>query len=378
MLIEAYKKQLEKLLETKSTRKEERLLAWNAAWVIGAPDKDSEIFRKIHLRTLYESAFEPKELEIASPKQIPGVDILSLTEAKERYGAFFYNRAQKGVGETFFSKINEALVEEGIFIYVPPNTKVKEPILIPEIYTTSESYYAPRIHILVGSGSQVEIFREERCVRDEPITTNQVIDIVLEPRAKCLFIEKQNVSSSSIVLHHLHAVCKKESELKVISANKGSKLLYQSFDVRLLQEGARATLKGVWDLDLEKKSHTNIYISHEAERTFSQQHFKGVLRGHSRSTFEGKIYVHPIAQKTEAYQLNNNLLLDIGASCFTKPNLEIFADDVKASHGATVKDLSLEEMFYMQSRGISVEKGKELLSRGFLDAILKEGLCHLM
>jgi Fe-S cluster assembly protein SufD len=377
MPIEIHREQLEKLLERKNSRRQERLLAWNQAWEIGAPNKESEIFRKVQLRTLYESPLEEKKYEVKFPEPLEGMEILSLTKAREKYGAFFYNRAQKSLGDTFFSKINEALVEEGIFIYVPPNTKVKEPILIPESYING-GYYTPRIHILVGSASEVEFFREETYGENEQIIVNQVIDIALETRAKCRFIERRGRGANPILLYHLHASCKRESELTVITVNSGSKLLYQSYDVRLLQEDSRAVLKGVWDLEKEKKSHTNVYITHEAERTFSQQHFKGVLRDHSRSTFEGKIFVHPIAQKTEAYQLNNNLILDKGASCFTKPNLEIFADDVKASHGATIKDLSEEEMFYMQSRGIGLEKGKELLSRGFLDSILKEAECLLM
>ena len=99
---------------------------------------------------------------------------------------------------------------------------------------------------------------------------------------------------------------------------------------------------------------------------------KGILNDFSQSSFQGKIYVHPIAQKTQAYQINNNLILNEGAIANTKPNLEIFADDVKASHGATVGQLDAQQLFYLRTRGFSEELAKQFLVKGFCKALLDQ------
>jgi Fe-S cluster assembly protein SufD len=111
-------------------------------------------------------------------------------------------------------------------------------------------------------------------------------------------------------------------------------------------------------------------VEHIAPHTRSRQHFKAILRDRSRSSFEGKILVRPEAQKTQAYQLNNHLLLSEEALSFAKPNLEIFADDVKASHGATVSQLNEEELFYFRCRGFPLVVAQEMLAEGFCNEIL--------
>ena len=115
----------------------------------------------------------------------------------------------------------------------------------------------------------------------------------------------------------------------------------------------------------KRESHTNVHIEHQAPHCRSHQLFKGVLTDVSRSSFEGKIYVKQAAQKTEAYQLNNNLLLSDRANADSKPNLEIFADDVKASHGATVGQLDAEQLFYLRARGFTDNDAKNLLVDGY-------------
>src|SRR5262249_47004993 len=112
-------------------------------------------------------------------------------------------------------------------------------------------------------------------------------------------------------------------------------------------------------------AHTHAIVEHQAPHTTSMQRFKGVLNGHSQSSFEGKILVHPEAQKTQAYQLNNNLLLSRGAIAQSKPNLEVFADDVKASHGATFSQLERDKLFYLNTRGIDFNLARRLLIWGF-------------
>ena len=140
--------------------------------------------------------------------------------------------------------------------------------------------------------------------------------------------------------------------------------------VHLAEENSEAQLYGLARLHGETESHIHATVEHIAPHTRSRQHFKSVLQDRSRVSFEGKIRVLPAAQKTEAYQLNNTLILSDAASANAKPNLEIFADDVKASHGATVGQLDQEQIFYFRSRGLGLEQSKALLIHGFCKEIL--------
>jgi Fe-S cluster assembly protein SufD len=128
----------------------------------------------------------------------------------------------------------------------------------------------------------------------------------------------------------------------------------------------------LWDLQGGSQAHTHVFVEHAAPHARSLQKFKGVLKETSQSSFEGKIFVRPEAQKTEAYQLNHNLLLSEGAVAYAKPNLEIFADDVKASHGATFAQVDDEQLFYLKSRGISTDVASQLLIRGFMQEMIDQ------
>lgn len=147
--------------------------------------------------------------------------------------------------------------------------------------------------------------------------------------------------------------------------NLGGKAVRQSYCIQLKGENSEVNLSGLWMLDGNRTAHTHAIVDHEAPRTRSMQRFKGVLNDHSQSSFEGKILVRAEAQKTEAYQLNNNLILSQGSIANSKPNLEVFADDVKASHGATVSQLEEEQLFYLSTRGIDPILARRLLIGGF-------------
>ena len=168
----------------------------------------------------------------------------------------------------------------------------------------------------------------------------------------------------------------KECQFRSVSLTHGSKVHRTSYALSLKGENSEVDLKGLWDLEGAKRAHTHVTIRHESPHARSMQLFKGLLKGSSQSSFEGKILVDPIAQKTQAYQLNHNLLLSDGCIANSKPNLEIFADDVKASHGATVSQLKPDQLFYLKSRGLGEQKAKELLVQGFCQEITDQIRVH--
>jgi len=399
MLAVPYKERLEEIFsQRKNSLCGLRSRAWKRAWEIGVPDIKSEPFRKVLLTPLYERKFVEKKIELldvapyirsdmhqvvfingrfcphlSSVNALKPCVVLPIEEAFLRYGIFLQNRIHYNIkNETnFFSLLTEALQDSGLFIYVPPNTKIEKPIQLIQLYSGEKCYASPRIQVMVGSSSELKVFSEQIFLSNDAIV-NALFDVVVEQNAKCEVEELSLQSADHIIMQHVRATLRRDSSFSHFFATNGSKLYRQDINVELLESGSSTNLKGVWNLNSDRKVHTQILVSHKAPSALSNQHYKGVLKDKSVSTFEGKIYVDPIAQKTESYQLNNNLILEQGARAFSKPNLEIFADDVKATHGATIAELSEEELFYMRTRGLKAVEAKEILVKGFLDALLKE------
>ena len=365
-----------------------RKLAWDKAMTLGFPSGKRDILRSLLKKEFLEEGKCAFDIETTPNKlifqdghfierlssSIEGVDVLSMQAAMERYSMFLQNRLQRSIQKekSFFALTPDALQENGVFIYIPPGVQVKEPIFIDHHYLQKKKLNTPRIQIFVGQNSSVEIYTDVCMTGAKESLVNELIDIVVEKGAKVSLIDKTTDCKELFFVRTLRVTQKKDSLFTFIGASEGSALYRHDIAIELLEEGAFVDLRGAAFLGGENTLHTNIFIEHKAPHARSSQLFKNVLQDKARSTFSGKIYVHPEAQKTEAYQLNNNLLISEKAAAHSEPNLEIFADDVKASHGATVTNLSSEELFYLQTRGIRPESAAKYLTSGFLDAIIRE------
>jgi len=190
----------------------------------------------------------------------------------------------------------------------------------------------------------------------------------LDQRA-CLDISSYHENREGWVFEGLRAHLKKSSKLDLLSFSSASRLR-QDYQVKLLEKNAEAKLKGVSFLRGNDFCKTDIKMHHQAEGCLSDQHFKSVLKENSQFLFNGKIQVDSVAQQTEAYQLNQNLLLSDDVYCRSNPNLEILADDVKASHGMTATELDTDTLFYLTSRGLSKKMAKEMVVEGFCKEVL--------
>jgi Fe-S cluster assembly protein SufD len=239
--------------------------------------------------------------------------------------------------------------EEGLFLYLPPGASATN---IPLQIEDSSLY------LFLGKGAKLELTQMKSL-------GTVFIDAFIGEDAE-LYLADECLGT-----RQFSALLKRRASLKSFSYVTGN--ARQDSHVILSEEGCKADLQGLTILDSSEEAHHKLLVEHTAPSCTSRQHFKSVLRGESRSLFEGKIFVRKEAQKTEAYQLNQNLLLSDGAKAESRPNLEIFADDVKASHGATISQLSEEELFYCQSRGLSLLEAKTLLLDGFCHELL-EGL----
>ena len=284
------------------------------------------------------------------------------------YGAYLNHRYNKEESDPF-AVMNAALHKQGVFLYLPPKVVLKHPLHI--IYITNTEHPAlvmPRIHLFAGAHGQCDLLTTHLNLSGSNYFHNSVLDISMEENAGVNLILNSK-GHTGFVFEAVRAHLKRNSFLNSVSITNGSPCHRQDYRVALAQEGSEAHLNGVWQLEGQAEAHINVLLEHLAPGCRSRQLFKGVLNDFSRSSFDGKIFVRKEAQQTDAFQLNNNLLLSEHAQAFCKPNLEIFADDVKASHGATIGQLSEEELFYMRTRGLNQDLAKKLLTASFCQEV---------
>jgi Fe-S cluster assembly protein SufD len=260
--------------------------------------------------------------------------------------------------------LNLALHEEALFIYIPPFVKIDKPIRI--LTSASKGLALPRIHLFASKQSSCKIYFET--IEGGTYFNLEVFDVIVDEEASVEVYAKKGASRGA-QFSFLRAHLKDNSFFKAVTFLGNQPLEKADFKVSLSGQNARAELYGLTMPTGLNTAHVNVLMQHIAPNTSSKQHFKGALRDFSKASFEGKIYVDKEAMKTDAFQLNNYLLLSPNVIANSKPNLEIFADDVKASHGATVGRINKEALFYLKSRGIDDKKAKELLIGGFINEI---------
>jgi len=376
--------------------------AWSRLLKKGLPERKEEAFQYVSIRKLYETLLSPKEpfvkdvLEISSfvlPESQnsylvfkdgrfcpelsilpPSLVVLSLEEAlKSSYSSFLKHRLNLLIEqeEDPWALLNAALCKQGAFIYAPPKTCLESPLQVIHIQSNSDLFYVgPRIHLFLGSRAEMTMVSSFQGAEGVQMLYNDFLDVSLEEKSIFSHVFSTKRHCPSWGFSSFRASLKKESHLNSNFVTFGSPGFRRDYSISLLGERAEADLKGLTALGPSLESHVHIHMDHAAPSCRSNQFFKNVLGSQSRSSFTGKIYVKQIAQKTEAYQLNQNLLLSDEATVNTKPNLEIFADDVKASHGATVSQIDEEQVFYLRTRGVPEQEAKTLLTIGFCQEIL--------
>lgn len=307
------------------------------------------------------------------------VVVQPLNQAMRTYGTLIHNRWAKVHKEEkdIFAALNAACYQDGLFLYVPPKLQVSAPIQIMHVIAEDEAWMMPRVYLFQGAHSKLTLASNTLWLTNKNYFYNQTTECTLEEGANTTLIQNAlspscTFSTSGWICDDLRVEMKRASVFNTVQLTDGTAIVRRDSKVLVAGEGADLHLNGLWMLDGEKEAHAHIVIDHEEPHTQSLQLFKGVLTGASRSSFQGKILVRKKAQKTAAYQLNNNLLLSEQAAAYSKPNLEIFADDVKATHGATFGQLDPEEMFYLKSRGFSDQEAKGALIQGFCQEVIEK------
>jgi Fe-S cluster assembly protein SufD len=303
------------------------------------------------------------------------VVVLRLRDALTQYGNFLQMRLSRAMKEETdpFATLNTALIQMGLFIYVPAHVIVDTPLQCLQIISSDKpSLVHPRTHIFLGKGAKLNWVFDHHCLKDYEYFSNGVLDVALEEGAEFTQYGALTPCENGWCFDATRATLKQNSHFKSVTATLGTKSVKQDFRLSLLGENATCDLKGLSLLNGHRQAHVNVHVEHAAENCTSSQLFKNVLTDSAKASFEGKIYVHSKAQKTQAYQLNNNLLLSDRAVANSKPNLEIFADDVKASHGATTGQPNKEHLHYLKTRGIDPKTANLLLLSGYCTDVLDD------
>ena len=362
--------------------------SWERLNQVGLPDKSHEAFKYVPLRELYQTSFEGQEgekfqfeeailpeckhsylvfvdgefvKELSDVSALPPQTVvLPLDEAFHVHGNFLQRHISRTLQEENdpFALLNLALHSKGVFFYLPPKLEMRPPVQALYLFR-GRMVAAPRIHVNIGNQSRVKWICTSH---GKSHFILPAMEISLEEGAE---LDLFNCPQGSWYMESIRANLKKRARLHSFSFTHGAKAVRQSYRIHLKGEECEAHLDGLAMLGEHRTAHVHAVVEHEAAHTRSMQLFKAVLDDFSQSSFEGKILVRKEAQKTEAYQLNKNLLLHQGAVANSKPNLEIFADDVKASHGATISQLDREQLFYFKTRGMDQKEASRLLIQGF-------------
>jgi Fe-S cluster assembly protein SufD len=269
-----------------------------------------------------------------------------------------------------FTALNTGFIADGALIELANNAVVEQPIHLVFV-SGGESVSHPRNLIIAGRHSQATIIESYVSVRSSSYFTNAVTEIVVGEGAHIDHYKLQRESESAFHVGTVQAREARDSRLHSFSFAVGGELARTNIYTSLDGDAATCTLNGLYLTDGSQHIDNQTSIEHIAPNCPSHEVYKGVLDGRSHGVFNGKVYVHPEAQKTDGKQSNNNLLLSPTARIDTKPQLEIFADDVKCTHGATVGRLDELAMFYLNSRGIGAETARTLLTYAFAADVLE-------
>ena len=279
-----------------------------------------------------------------------------------------------------FVLLNTAFFEDGVFVHVDPKTVVTEPIHLTFVSApgAEPAMVAPRLLVVVGEQAQVSIV-ERYISADADVTgevlTNAVSEFMLGPGAYVDHVKVQQESGATFHLASTFAHLHRASTFRSHAITFGGRIARNDITATLAGEGAEATLNGLYIADGETLVDTHTTIDHAQAHCPSHEVYKGILAGRAKGVFNGKIIVRPDAQKSDAKQTNKALLLSTDATINTKPQLEIFADDVKCTHGATIGQLDDNQMFYLRARGISAPDARNILIHAFAGDVLN-GITH--
>ena len=335
----------------------------NIVFVNGALDKELSNFGKIP-PPLGGESLPAAGVEISMLRDALLKDAAALKEIWAHYDP------QK---DPAFVALNKALTQEGIYIHVSDKIIANQLIHILHVTHADGEAIAtfPHTVIRLGKSSEASVLETHVGLNDENIyLADPLTDVLLEENATLHYSKAQKESLKAYHVGTTRVWQRRDSTFNGFSLAAGASITRNDLDIVINGEGAAAFLNGLYSVYKDQHVDNHTSVDHRVPNATSNQLYKGVLNDAARAVFSGKIFVQPIAQQTNSYQLNKNLLLGKGCRVDTKPQLEIFADDVKCTHGATIGQLNEDEIFYLQARGVPRKIATRLLTQGFVDDVL--------
>jgi Fe-S cluster assembly protein SufD len=312
--------------------------------------------------------------ELSDLKKLPdGVEVTDLATAwatgdvADRLGSVASSQSHA------FTALNAAFAQDGAVVRIARNVEVARPInlLFVTDAAAARAMTHPRNLIIVERNATATVIETYASATDSIYFTNAVTEVTLGDGASLRHYKMQREAPRAYHVGTIEVEQRRDSHYVSFSLATGAELSRTNVYTTLDGEGSGATLNGLYMLDGEQHCDHQTQVIHAQPNTFSRELYKGILDGRSHGVFNGKVYVRPIAQKTDGKQTNKTLLLSDTAHVDTKPQLEIFADDVKCTHGSTVGQIDQSALFYLKSRGIANQLARRLLTYAFAADVLE-------
>ena len=262
-------------------------------------------------------------------------------------------------------QLNKALAQNGFTISVDKNTVLESPIEILFFATTENNFSQYRNLISVGDNTEVKFVERIQTLNDSTSMVNHFTQIHCAKNTKVEYNKIQNNTPESRLIDTVNVYQEQDSTCDINTLIFGGSFTRNNLNFEQNGSNCESNMNGISILDDNQLADNHTFVDHKSAHCRSNEMYKGVYLGHSKGVFNGKIMVRPDAQKIDAFQSNNNLLLSDNSTIDSKPQLEIYADDVKCSHGCTIGQLDENALFYMRSRGIGIEEAKAVLTYAF-------------
>ncbi|HRI44386.1 MAG TPA: Fe-S cluster assembly protein SufD [Fimbriimonadaceae bacterium] len=359
----------------------------------GIPTTKDEEWKYTSLRELTEATFHPSETRdgkddayrfasdavritlvngvwIPSGAPLPsGLEVRRVENGDAQFGALANLEAHP------FAALNTAVFESAVLIRIARNALIEAPIEIVHL-TGSRAAAAPRLLVVAEEGSKATLIETYASIGEDAGFSNAVVEVFVAANAQLEHVKVQRENLNSFHIALTKARQERDSTYRHFSVTYGGRLTRNDLEVFLDGSNLHCRLDGIYVLDGEQIADNHTRLDHAYPQCDSFEVYKGVLDGRSRGVFNGKIYVHQDAQKTDAKQTNQAILLSPEATIDTKPQLEIYADDVKCTHGATVGQMREDALFYLRSRGIPGDQARALLVYAFAAEVLEKIECQ--
>jgi len=310
-----------------------------------------------------------------NPELAQNITVCSLAEAdaKTQNLAEPYINKYARADKHGFAALNAAFAVDGAFVYIPDNVELEKPIHLIFIANSQQASFIthPRNLLVLGNNARATVIESYIGLDEAEYCNNTVTEIVTGDGARLEHYKLQQESINGYHIAYTHAQCQQDSHYQSHSISLGGVLVRNDIDVVLAGRGAHVGLNGLYMAGGQQHIDNHTRVDHSMPDTSSEESYRGVLDGRAHAVFNGKVVVHKDAQLADAQQSNANLLLSDDAEIDTKPELEIYADDVKCSHGATVGQLDDDMLFYLRSRAIDEHTARSLLTFAFAGEVIK-------